>query len=175
MKDKPLSRQRLHQLNMKRLNRCASCGKKMHPVLRTCAPCMEKSNLRTRERKGYNIKVHGGPGRPRKCLDETGTQAVSEVILVMSKADYTLSNRELSYSLGVSENTVKKYRKIYGQDAVIADKTDPASVMANADYSLTDKELVYSMRVSKPTVEKYRKIYAPETVKPPRPYVRKQK
>jgi DNA-binding CsgD family transcriptional regulator len=136
---------------------------------------MEKSNLRTRERKGYNIKVHGGPGRPRKCLDETGTQAVSEVILVMSKADYTLTNRELSYSLGVSENTVKKYRNIYGQDAVIADRKDPASVMANADYSLTDKELVYSMRVSKPTVEKYRKIYAPETVKPPRPYVRKQK
>jgi hypothetical protein len=47
--------------------------------------------------------------------------------------------------------------------------------MANADYSLTDKELVYCMRVSKPTVEKYRKIYAPDTVKPPRPYVRKQK
>jgi len=93
----------------------------------------------------------------------------------MSKADYTLSNRELSYSLGVSENTVKKYRKVYGQDAVIADKTDPASVMANADYSLSNKELVYSLRVCKPTVEKYRKIYAPDTVKPPRPYVRKQK
>jgi DNA-binding transcriptional regulator YhcF (GntR family) len=136
---------------------------------------MEKSNLRTRERKGYNPKVHGGPGRPRKCLDETGTQAVSEVILVMSKADYTLSNRELSYSLGVSENTVKKYRKVYGQDAVIAHRTDPASVMAKADYSLSNKELVYSLRVCKPTVEKYRKIYAPETVKPPRPYVRKQK
>jgi len=93
----------------------------------------------------------------------------------MSKADYTLTNRELSYSLGVSENTVKKYRKIYGQDAVIADKTDPASVMASADYSLSDKELVYSLEISKPTVEKYRKIYAPETVKPPRPYVRRQK
>jgi hypothetical protein len=58
---------------------------------------------------------------------------------------------------------------------VIADKTDPASVMANADYSLSNKELVYSLHVSKPTVEKYRKIYAPDTVKPPRPYVRKQK
>ena len=77
--------------------------------------------------------------------------------------------------MGVSENTVKKYRKIYGQDAVIADRKDPASVMAGADYSLSNKELVYSMRVSKPTVEKYRKIYAPDTVKPPRPYVRKQK
>jgi hypothetical protein len=136
---------------------------------------MEKSNLRTRERKGYNAKVHGGPGRPRKCLDETGTQAVSEVIIIMSKADYTLSDRELSYSLGVSENTVRKYRKLYGQDAVIADKRDPASIMANADYSLTDKELVYFLRICKPTVEKYRKIYAPHTVKPPRPYIRKAK
>lgn len=100
---------------------------------------------------------------------------VSEVILIMAKADYTLNNRELSYRLGVSENTVKKYRKVYGQNTAVANKTDPASIMAKADYSLTNNELSYSLAISKPTVEKYRKIYAPETVKPPRRYVRKQK
>jgi len=173
--EKPLSRQRIHQINMKKMGRCGSCGKKLHLVLKTCAPCTKKTNLRTREKKGFKAKVHGGPGRPRKCLDETGTQAVSEVTLIMAKADYTLSNRELSYCLGVSENTVKKYRKIYGQNTAVANKTDPASIMAKADYSLSNKELIYLLGICKPTVEKYRKIYAPETVKPPRPYIKKQK
>jgi len=173
--NRPLSRQRLHQLNMKRLNRCGSCGKKMHPVLKSCAPCIKKTNLRTRERKGYKAKVHGGPGRPRKCLDETGTKAINEIILIMEKADYSLSNDELSRSLEVSQSTVKKYRKIYAPNLEFASKAKAVALMANADYSLSDKELVYFMRVSLPTVSKYRKIYASQTVKPPRAYKKKTK
>jgi DNA-binding CsgD family transcriptional regulator len=168
---KPLSRQRITQLNLKSIGRCPFCGKKVHPVLQICDPCASKAKERMRKKKGYKEKVQGGPGRPRKCLDETGTQVTNEVALKMAKADYTLSNQVLALEHNVSENTVYRYRKVYG--AHVRETTEIELKMAKADYSLTTNDLIEILGVSKPTVEKYRKIYAPETVKPPRQYKRK--
>jgi DNA-binding transcriptional regulator YhcF (GntR family) len=174
---KPLSRQRLMQLKMQSLGRCGICGKPVHQILQRCDPCADRASKAMRERKGCNQKVWGGPGRPKKCLDETGTQVTNEVALMMSKADYSLNNRDLAQQLNVSENTVSRYRKIYGPGIFATTgslTTIIALKMAKADYSLSNKDLIFSMGVSQPTVKKYRSIYAPETVKPPRRYTKKK-
>ena len=173
---KPLSRQRLMQLKMQSLGRCGICGKPVHPILQRCDPCADRASKAMRDRKGCNQKVWGGPGRPKKCLDETGTRVTNEVALMMSKADYSLNNRDLAQQLNVSENTVYRYRKVYGASISVTTgslTTVVALKMAKADYSLTNKKLIISMNVSQPTVKKYRSIYAPETVKPPRAYKKK--
>lgn len=97
-------------------------------------------------------------------MDETGTKATTETELKMSKAVYSLSNRALAQDLGVSENTVAKYRKIYGQQAPQKGMTEIGMMMSVADYSLSDKELIFRMGVSQHTLTKYRKKYAPDTV-----------
>ena len=162
--NKTVSRQRLHQIKLKELGKCGLCGKDLHPVLKSCVPCADKANQRLRAKKGYKPKVAGGPGRPRKILDETGTKATTETELKMSKATYSLSNRALAQDLGVSENTVAKYRRIYGQQAHQKAVTDLGMMMSVVDYSMSDKEIMYKMNVSQHTVAKYRKIYAPNTV-----------
>jgi DNA-binding transcriptional regulator YiaG len=170
---KPLSRQRLMQLKMQSLGRCGSCGKPVHPILQRCDPCADRASQLMRERKGFKQKVPGGRGRPKKCLDETGTQVTNEIALQLSTADYSLSNHVLAKQYNVSENTVYRYRKVYGTH--VRDTTEIALKMAKADYSLSNKELAYTLNVSKPTVQKYRRINAPETVKPPRKYTKKAK
>jgi hypothetical protein len=162
--NKQVSRQRLHQIKLREMGRCGLCGKDLHPVLGSCPPCAEKANQRLRAKKGYKPKVAGGPGRPRKILDETGTKATTETELIMSKANYALSNRALAQDLGVSENTANKYRKIYGPQKHKKAVTDIGMMMSVADYSLSDKELVFTHEVTQATVTKYRKIYAPDTV-----------
>lgn len=162
--NKPVSRQRLHQIKLKELGMCGLCGKNLHPILKSCLPCVEKANMRLRAKKGYSEKVAGGPGRPRKILDETGTKATTETELIMSKANYALSNRALAQDLGVSENTARKYRKIYGPQAHKKAVTDIGMMMSVADYSLSDKELIFQMEISQHTVTKYRKKYAPNTI-----------
>ena len=94
-------------------------------------------------------------------MDETGTKATTDIELKMSKANYSLSNRALSQDLGVSENTVGKYRRIYGSQQNLT--KDMEIMMAKADYSLPDKELIYLLKVSSTTVSKYRRIYAPNS------------
>ncbi len=173
--NKPLSRQHLHQIRLKELGRCGKCSKKLHPVLQTCEPCLTKNRLRAREKKGYKERVMGGRGRPRKCVDDTGTEATNEIQLIMSKADFGLSDHALSKDLGISTVTISKYRKIFTNSKDSEKKTDAETIMANADYSLSNKELIFALQISKPTVEKYRRLYAPETVKPPRPYTKKAK
>jgi hypothetical protein len=158
-----VSRQRLHQIKLREMGRCGLCGKDLHPVLKSCLPCVEKANQRLRAKKGYKPKVAGGPGRPRKILDETGTKATTETELKMSKAAYSLSNRALAQDLGVSENTVAKYRKIYGPQAHKKAVTDIGMMMSVADYSLSDKELRFQLNVSRPTLRKYKKKYAPKS------------
>jgi len=165
------------QLKMQSLGRCGYCGKPVHPILQRCDPCADRASKAMRERQGCNQKVWGGPGRPKKCLDETGTQVTNEVALMMSKADYSLNNRDLAQRLNVSENTVCRYRKVYGTDICATTgsiTTVVAYKMSKADYQLSNKELIFVMKVSHPTVKKYRSIYAPETVKPPRPYTKKK-
>jgi len=122
---------------------------------------MEKARLRLRAKKGYKPKVAGGPGRPKKILDETGTKATTETELKMSKANYSLSNSALAQDLGVSENTVRKYRKIYAAQQKWVNEINV--MMSKADYSLPDKELIYLLNVSSTTVSKYRRIYAPKS------------
>jgi|688.fasta_scaffold24234_14 biotin operon repressor len=161
--NKQVSRQRLHQIKLREMGRCGLCGKDLHPVLKSCLPCVEKANQRLRAKKGYKPKVAGGPGRPRKILDETGTKATTETELKMSKAAYSLSNRALAQDLGVSENTVAKYRKIYGPQAHKKAVTDIGMMMSVADYSLSDKELRFQLNVSRPTLRKYKKKYAPKS------------
>ena len=161
---KTVSRQRLHQIKLKELGKCGLCGKDLHPVLKSCVPCAEKANIRLRAKKGYKPKVAGGPGRPRKILDETGTKATTETELKMSKAVYSLSNRALAQDLGVSQNTVAKYRKLYGHQSDQKAVTDLGMMMSVVDYSMSDKEIMYKMNVSQHTVAKYRKKYAPDTV-----------
>jgi len=161
--NKTVSRQRLHQIKLKELGKCGLCGKDLHPVLKNCPPCAEKANIRLRAKKGYKPKVAGGPGRPRKILDETGTKATTETELKMSKAAYSLSNRALAQDLGVSEDTVAKYRKIYGPQAYKKAVTDIGMMMSVADYSLSDKELRFQLNVSRPTLRKYKKKYAPNS------------
>jgi len=161
---KTVSRQRLHQIKLKELGKCGLCGKDLHPVLKSCVPCAEKANIRLRAKKGYKPKVAGGPGRPRKILDETGTKATTETELKMSKAVYSLSNRALAQDLGVSQNTVAKYRKLYGHQSDQKAVTDLGMMMSVVDYSMSDKEIMYKMNVSQHTVTKYRKKYAPDTV-----------
>ena len=160
---KTVTRQRLHQIKLKGLGKCGLCGKDLHPVLKSCIPCAEKANIRLRAKKGYKPKVAGGPGRPRKILDDTGTKATTETELKMSKATYSLSNRALAQDLGVSQNTVAKYRKIYGPQAHKKAVTDLGMMMSVSDYSMSDKEVMIQMNVSQPTVTKYRKKYAPST------------
>ena len=162
--NKQVSRQRLHQIKLREMGRCGLCGKDLHPVLGSCPPCAEKANQRLRAKKGYKPKVAGGPGRPRKILDETGTKATTETELIMSKANYALSNRALAQDLGVSENTANKYRKIYGPQEHKKAVTDIGMMMSIADYSMSDKELVFTHEVTQATVTKYRKIYAPDTI-----------
>ncbi len=96
-------------------------------------------------------------------MDETGTKATTETELKMSKAAYSLSNRALAQDLGVSENTVAKYRKIYGPQAHKKAVTDIGMMMSVADYSLSDKELRFQLNVSRPTLRKYKKKYAPKS------------
>jgi DNA-binding CsgD family transcriptional regulator len=160
---KTVSRQRLHQIKLKELGRCGLCGKDLHPILKSCIPCADKANQRLRAKKGYKPKVAGGPGRPRKILDETGTKATTETELKMSKATYSLSNRALAQDLGVSQNTVAKYRRIYGHQSDRKAVTDLGMMMSVVDYSMSDKEIMFRMNVSQPTVTKYRKLYAPNT------------
>lgn len=155
---KPISRQRLYQLKLKSEGRCESCAKQLHPVLMFCEPCTSKKKLRLREKMGFNPKVQGGPGRPRKCLDETGTKAITEIELKMAKANFLLGNRALSEDLKVSQSTVNKYRKIYA--AKMRGLSDVELLMAEADYSLTNEELMRKLNVCKQTVVKYRKIYS---------------
>lgn len=171
--NKPVSRQRLYQIKLKAEGRCGLCGKDLHPILKLCEPCAEKSNIRTRNKKGFNEKVHGGPGRPRIILDETGTYATTEIELKMSKANYSLSNRALSEDMQVSQTTIAKYRAIFAP--TMRSRTDVEHKMAKADYSLSNKELMYDMKVANWTVAKYRSIFAPETVMPPRAYKKKPK
>lgn len=161
---KTVTRQRLHQIKLKELGKCGLCGKDLHPVLKSCIPCAEKANIRLRAKKGYKPKVAGGPGRPRKILDETGTKATTETELKMSKATYSLSNRALAQDLGVSQNTVAKYRKFYGPQAHKKAVTDLGMMMSVVDYSMSDKDIMFRMNVSQLTVTKYRKKYAPNTV-----------
>ena len=161
--NKTVSRQRLHQIKLREMGRCGLCGKDLHPVLKSCLPCVEKANQRLRAKKGYKPKVAGGPGRPRKILDETGTKATTETELIMSKANYALSNRALAQDLGVSQNTANKYRKIYGPQAHKKAVTDIGMMMSVADYSLSDKELRFQLNVSRPTLRKYKKKYAPKS------------
>ena len=161
---KTVSRQRLHQIKLKELGKCGLCGKDLHPILKSCIPCADKANQRLRAKKGYKPKVAGGPGRPRKILDETGTKATTETELKMSKATYSLSNRALAQDLGVSQNTVAKYRKLYGHQSDRKAVTDLGMMMSVVDYSMSDKEVMLQMNVSQPTVTKYRKKYAPDTV-----------
>jgi DNA-binding CsgD family transcriptional regulator len=161
---KTVSRQRLHQIKLKELGKCGLCGKDLHPILKSCIPCADKANQRLRAKKGYKPKVAGGPGRPRKILDETGTKATTETELKMSKATYSLSNRALAQDLGVSQNTVAKYRRIYGHQSDRKAVTDLGMMMSVVDYSMSDKEIMFRMNVSQPTVSKYRKLYAPNTV-----------
>lgn len=153
------------------MGRCGVCGKKVHPVLQHCEPCTIKAAQRMRKKKGFKPRVLGGRGRPKKCLDETGTYVTNEVALKMSKADFSLCNRVLAEANNVSENTVARYRKLYG--SALQQSTEVGLRMARADYSLSDKELGFEMGVSHPSVAKYRKIYAPDTVKPPRRYIKK--
>jgi len=96
-------------------------------------------------------------------LDETGTKVTTETELKMSKAAYSLSNRALAQDLGVGENTVAKYRKIYGPQAHKKAVTDIGMMMSVADYSLSDKELRFQLNVSRPTLRKYKKKYAPNS------------
>jgi DNA-binding CsgD family transcriptional regulator len=161
---KTVSRQRLHQIKLKELGKCGLCGKDLHPILKSCIPCADKANQRLRAKKGYKPKVAGGPGRPRKILDETGTKATTETELKMSKATYSLSNRALAQDLGVSQNTVAKYRRIYGHQSDRKAVTDLGMMMSVVDYSMSDKEIMFRMNVSQPTVSKYRKKYAPNTI-----------
>ena len=163
--NKTVSRQRLYQIKLKEMGKCGLCGRDLHPVLRNCSPCLEKARVRLRAKKGYKPKVAGGAGRPRKILDETGTKATTDIELKMSKANYSLSNRALSQDLGVSENTVGKYRRIYGSQQNLT--KDMEIMMAKADYSLPDKELIYLLKVSSTTVSKYRRIYAPNSKSKP--------
>jgi DNA-binding CsgD family transcriptional regulator len=162
--NKQVSRQRLHQIKLKELGKCGLCGKDLHPILKSCIPCADKANQRLRAKKGYKPKVAGGPGRPRKILDETGTKATTETELKMSKATYSLSNRALAQDLGVSQNTVAKYRRIYGHQSDRKAVTDLGMMMSVVDYSMSDKEIMFRMNVSQPTVSKYRKKYAPNTI-----------
>lgn len=161
--NKTVSRQRLHQIKLKELGKCGLCGKDLHPILKSCVPCTDKANQRLRAKKGYKPKVAGGPGRPRKILDETGTKVTTETELKMSKAVYSLSNRALAQDLGVSQNTVAKYRKLYGKQADQKAVTDLGMMMSVVDYSMSDKEIMYRMNVSQATVAKYRKKYAPNS------------
>jgi DNA-binding CsgD family transcriptional regulator len=161
---KTVSRQRLHQIKLKELGKCGLCGKDLHPILKSCIPCADKANQRLRAKKGYKPKVAGGPGRPRKILDETGTKATTETELKMSKATYSLSNRALAQDLGVSQNTVAKYRRIYGHQSDRKAVTDLGMMMSVVDYSMSDKEIMFRMNVSQPTVSKYRRKYAPDTI-----------
>lgn len=161
--NKTVSRQRLHQIKLKELGKCGLCGKDLHPILKSCVPCTDKANQRLRAKKGYKPKVAGGPGRPRKILDETGTKVTTETELKMSKAVYSLSNRALAQDLGVSQNTVAKYRKLYGKQADQKAVTDLGMMMSVVDYSMSDKEIMYKMNVSQHTVAKYRKKYAPNS------------
>lgn len=161
--NKQVSRQRLHQRKLKELGKCGLCGKDLHFVLKSCVPCTEKASMRLRAKKGYKPKVAGGPGRPKKIVDETGTKATTETELKMSKANYSLSNRALSQDLGVSQNTVGKYRKIYGTPVGSRDVTEVEEIMSKADWSLPNKELALSLHVSLPTIAKFRKKYASNT------------
>lgn len=161
---KTVSRQRLHQIKLRELGKCGLCGKDLHPILKSCVPCNDRANQRLRAKKGFKPKVAGGPGRPRKILDETGTKVTTETDLKMSKAVYSLSNRALAQDLGVSPNTVAKYRKLYGKQANQKAVTDIGMMMSVVDYSMSDKEIMYKMNVSQHTVAKYRKKYAPDTV-----------
>lgn len=145
------------------MGKCGLCGKDLHPVLGSCPPCAEKANQRLRAKKGYKPKVAGGPGRPKKILDQTGTKATTDIELKMSKANYSLSNRALSQDLGVSRNTVGKYRKIYGDLVTSHNVTEVEEIMSKADYSLSNKELAFSLQVSLPTIAKFRKKYASNT------------
>lgn len=154
---KELSRQRLHQIKMKEMGRCGICGKDLHPILKSCPPCLERIRLRVRKSKGYAPQKSGGPGRPSRCVDDTGTQATTTIDLMMSKADYSLSNTALASLLNVSPNTVGKYRKVYGTPDQNRKEID--RMMSQADYSMTNKELAYLHNVSTVTAGKYRRIY----------------
>lgn len=154
---KELSRQRLHQIKMKEMGRCGSCGKDLHSILKSCQPCLEKIRIRMRKKKGYSPIRLNGPGRPARCVDESGTKATTTIDLMMSKADYSLSNTALAYLLNVSQNTVGKYRKVYGTPEQNRKEID--LMMSKADYSMNNKELAYLHKISTVTAGKYRRIY----------------
>jgi hypothetical protein len=42
----------------------------------------------------------------------------------MAKADYSLSNKDLIFAMGVSQPTVKKYRSIYAPETVKPPRRD---------------------------------------------------
>jgi len=155
--NKPLSRQRLYQLVLKAQGKCELCAKELHPEHKTCEPCASKRRERLRQRKGYKPKVMGGPGRPIKGAEETQGQKLADMLVKMSKVNYSLLNHVIAEDMQVSESTVARYRKIFAP--TIRQQNELEHKMARADYSLTDKELMFVCGVSQPTVSKYRKIY----------------
>jgi hypothetical protein len=155
--NKPVSRQRLYQLKLKAEGRCEHCAKELHPVHKTCESCASKRRERLRQRKGYKPKVMGGPGRPIKGADETENAELADMLIKMSKVNYSLLNSVIAEDMQVSESTVARYRKIFAP--TIRQQSELEHKMARADYSLADIDLMYVCGVSRPTVAKYRKIY----------------
>ena len=155
--NKPLSRQRLYQLVLKAQGKCELCAKELHPEHKTCEPCASKRRESLRKRKGYKPKVMGGPGRPIKRAEETQEQKLADMLVKMSKVNYSLLNHVIAEDMKVSESTVARYRKIFAP--TIRQQSELEHKMANADYSLMNIDLMHIYGVSQHTVAKYRKIY----------------
>ena len=155
--NKPLSRQRLYQLVLKAQGRCELCAKELHPEHKACLPCASKRREMLRQRKGYKPKVMGGPGRPIKGVEETENAELADMLVKMSKVNYSLLNHVIAEDMKVSESTVARYRKIFAP--TIRQQSELEHKMANADYSLMNIDLMHIYGVSQHTVSKYRKIY----------------
>jgi hypothetical protein len=45
-------------------------------------------------------------------------KAVTDIGMMMSVADYSLSDKELIFQMGISQHTLTKYRKKYAPDTI---------------------------------------------------------
>lgn len=156
--EKPISRQALHQQRLVAEGRCIRCGIVLtEKVTQACIPCNEKRLEHIRQQRGHKAWTKGGRGRPPKIAGDKPDQSAIEALLL--KVPWEFNNNDLAKYVGVSINTIRKYRKIYAPNT--QGSRIQSFILEKADWSKTNKELSEISNICVPTVQKYRKIYAP--------------
>lgn len=179
---KPISRQWAQQQRLRAEGKCPVCWQKLVLDTTICYGCRQKKNEYARRVKGFKPWQPGKPGRPPRQFRQSDNEYLSPVEYKMKKADWSLSNLELSWIYHVSDSTIRKYRKIFGGKFQKSSKQLPKylrraemkklgikhtlykTIIQSVDWRATNDEISYATKIPRRTINNYRKKHAPETL-----------